>query len=52
MASSRLERRTVHVYTDPDAGAREYRRSVRYHANDAVPFEGANLDVADLLPPA
>jgi Uma2 family endonuclease len=48
----RLDRRTVHVYTDPDATAREYRRSVRYHDADAVPFEGAALAVAELLPPA
>lgn len=47
----RIDRRTVHVYTDPDTGAREYRRSVRYHIDDAVPFEGAQLAVADMLPP-
>lgn len=48
----RLDRRTVHVYTDPDMSTSEYRRSVRYHAGDAVPFEGAQLAVTDMLPPA
>jgi Uma2 family endonuclease len=48
----RVDRRTVHVYTDPDAGGREYGRSVRYRDGDAVPFEGAALAVSDLLPPA
>jgi Uma2 family endonuclease len=48
----RIDRRTVHVYTDPDMSTREYRRSVRYHSDDAVPFEGAQLAVADMLPPA
>ncbi len=48
----RLDRRTVYVYTDPDGAAREYRRSVRYHNGDSIPFEGAQLAVADMLPPA